>query len=105
MTRRISRMNKDLEKPGEEHGGVPPKPYLTREETNRLLEKLTFQLDYDLRPVDTPLQRQMMAALEELIAGAIAEWVGIEFEEDGKEGDSASVVAELQEWAEEYLVG
>lgn len=74
---------------------LPTKPYLTREATNQILEKLgfDFHIDWRLRTG----QEDKVQALEELIAGAIAEWANVEVGEN--------TVAELQEWAEEWLFG
>lgn len=98
-------MKRIPEKAGEEHRGVPPRPYLTREEANRKLEQLGFIISPDNLNYPPGFQKQKFVALQELLAGAIAEWVGMEFEADGEDGDAASAVAELEEWTEEWLVG
>jgi hypothetical protein len=76
-------------------------PYLTREEANERLRTLGFHFQGPDQVLlgDTPEQRTKMVALEELLAGAIADWA----EPEPEPGDD--LVAELQEWTEEWLVG
>lgn len=80
-----------------------PRPYLSRAETNARLEKLGFIIDK--RNLDYPpgFQMEMFVALQELIAGAIAEWVDLRDDiRDEPEGEQNN---ELLAWAEEWLVG
>jgi hypothetical protein len=83
-----------------------PKPYLDRNETDIRLEILGFEF-YDGLLVGG--QEEKLMALEELISGAIAEWADVKddfgSDEDGGEVTPERVTNELQEFAEEYLVG
>lgn len=76
----------------------PPHPYLTREEVNGRMEIL------NLSPTNIGHTQARMTALKELIAGAIAEWADLSSEIFDGETDWNRLEAELQEWAEEYLV-
>lgn len=78
----------------------PPKPYLSPEEVNDKLGILGFAIDNAL---DFPpgYQMEKLKALEELIAGAIAEWTGIEPSDDTR---LDQVNQELLDWTEVYLV-
>lgn len=93
-----------------------PKPYLTRERTNELLEVLGFEIHgtdclycgYPANHIvgtikDTPQQRLRFSALMELIAGGIAEWADVEPEEG--ETSWESINTELEDFAQEWLVG
>lgn len=87
-----------------------PRPYLNRDETDARLILLGFQMRQDkggtfLR--DSPRQREMIVALEELISSAIASWVNLDvgFESATEELIASDANAELLEWTEEYLVG
>jgi hypothetical protein len=78
------------------------RPYLTREATNEKLEKLgfIFKMNWTLQPG----QEERFQALQELLAGAIAEY--LDLRDDIRDEDPPGAVeAELQEWTEEYLVG
>jgi hypothetical protein len=81
----------------------PPHPYLTREETEQQLLILDFDDNPERR--NSPEQRKKMAALQKLIAGAIAEWADVEpgelTEEDATWSD---VEAELREFTHRWLV-
>ena len=78
-------------------------PYLTRNQTNEKLGELGFKFELHGYPnpeyhlVDSPVERQKFQALIDLIGGAIAEWADVEVDD--------TTHAELQEWAEEWLVG
>lgn len=80
------------------------RPYLTRAETNERLQVLgfTFSPGSDL-PDDTEDGRKKLQALMDLIGGAIASWVNLE--DDIRDGFPGEVHQELQEWAQEWLVG
>lgn len=93
-----------------------PRPYLTRERTNEILEVLDFNFQPNGQLRDYPEQRVRFGALQELIAGAIAEWTdekpevgegphGEEVPDDVLEAAWGDLNEELQEWAQEWLVG
>lgn len=96
------------------HANHPPypRPFLTREETNRLLERIGFKFKADGTLDDgvfdntiryRRIVRDRLEALETLLGGAIAEWTDIEPTEEGQ--TIADIDAELQEWTEEWLFG
>jgi hypothetical protein len=80
-----------------------PRPYLPATRVQELMEILGFEFRDDVPlPVDTPEGRLKFSALMEIIAGAIAEWADVEPEDEQTWGGLAN---ELQDWAQEYLVG
>jgi len=87
-----------------------PFPYLNRELTNRRLEILGFHFDSTKQADgtwteylhDSPVGRERYAAIQEIIAGAIAEWSDVHPDEDRNWED---IDNELQEWVQEWLVG
>lgn len=83
--------------------GQRPKPHLTRERTDELLVALGFEFNIAGQLIDTLEQRLRFGNLLELIAGAIADWADVEPEAGVTTWDS--ITNELEEFAEEYLVG
>lgn len=88
-----------------------PKPFLTQTRVDELLEVLGFNFQPDGQLRDYPEQRLRFGALQELIAGAIADWADIEpdiltiMDNDTVAAAWEAVDKELQEWAQEWLVG
>ena len=88
----------------------PPRPYLTREDTNERLRVLGFILGPESLDYPAGHQKAQFVALQEIIAGAITEWADLSPEiEEGEDptqpGHWDRLEAELQEWTEEWLVG
>lgn len=84
--------------------GEYPLPFLSREDTDDRLKVLGFTF----RGLDPELllgtrQRKMFTALQELIAGAIAEWSDARPEGDEETWDNYN--NELNTWVQEWLVG
>jgi hypothetical protein len=79
-----------------------PRPFLTQEEVHERMEALGFTFDpnYHL-PSDG--QVKQFVALQEIIAGAIAEWS--DARPEGDDETWGSYDNELQEWAQEWMVG
>lgn len=79
-----------------------PRPFMAREEVHQAMEALGFTFDpnYHL-PSDG--QEKQFTALQELIAAAIAEWSDARPEGDEDTWDRYD--NELQEWAQEWLIG
>ena len=93
-----------------------PRPYLNREATNERLRALGFIFNPNGNLSESATssggwtdQRKQFVAIQELIAGAIAEWGDIkdDFGDAGivREMTPASINEELLEWAEEWLIG
>lgn len=85
-------------------------PFLSREEMDEKLKVLGFEFYTYSWPShhtelleDTPEQRIKFQALQELIAGAIAEWSDARPEGDDETWDGYN--EELNTWAQEWLVG
>ena len=83
----------------------PPHPYLTREETNDCLETIGFSFVNPELLSDNQITKLKFAALEQLIAGAIAEWVAIQLDDPGYADTWEKVEAELRDWTKDWLVG
>lgn len=86
-----------------------PLPYLDQEAVQTKMFTLGFEFyppghDLDGTLVDSAGGRQRLQALIDLIGGAIAEWADLkdDIRDEEKPGE---VHTELQEWAEEWLVG
>lgn len=78
-----------------------PPPFLDREATDILLEELGFR--FHPHGYLEPGQEKKFTALQELIASAVAAWSDARPEGDEETWESYN--NELQEWAQEYLVG
>jgi hypothetical protein len=77
-----------------------PPPYRSRDEVLDRLE--TLGMDFNPYPIPKPGWEKQFQALQELIAAAIAEWVGSS-PDPGEEWEDYDL--ELQEWAQEWLLG
>ena len=93
---------------------APPRPYLQRWEMNIRLAALgfEFQFDDDVMEPDNPGgwalkpdQQHKFIALQELMAGFLAEWVDLELDKFDPTASWEQVEAELKESTEQYLVG
>jgi hypothetical protein len=74
--------------------GLPP-PYLSNDEILDRLEILG--MDFDPYPIPKPGWEKQFQALQDIIAAAIASWVDLEVDDSTND--------ELQEWAQEFLIG
>jgi hypothetical protein len=80
---------------------LPPRPYLSKAEVTERLTELGFITGPDVLNYPPGFQTRRFKALEELIAGAIAEWADVEPSDDIR---IDQVNQELLEWAEEWMV-
>lgn len=91
------------------------RPHLTREETNERMRTLGFTVNPDGTLEDTEEGRLKFVAIQELIAGGIADWADPDpYERDGNYEEKKLLTTnqawerlneELQTSAQEYLVG
>jgi hypothetical protein len=81
-----------------------PRPFLDREEADERLRALGFEFTDEVDPklASSEANRARFTALQELIAGAVAEWSDARPDE-GSAWDQYDL--ELQEWAQEWLAG
>lgn len=78
-----------------------PRPYLTHEEVNERLEDLGFHID-DALDFPPGYQKKKFVALQELIAGAIADFTDVEDDEPPESIEEVN--QELLHFVEVYLV-
>jgi len=83
-----------------------PRPYLTPKEVEDRMIALGFQIGKEVLDYPPGFQTEKFHALQELIAGAIAEWADVKDDLNDEQYPMPAdhVNQELLEFAEEYLI-